>query len=107
MNNYYKNKFTRFFFYMVNTPIFNGLIIFIILLNTIVLAIQEKYPAWDESVLAVLNQTNVIFTIVFTVEVVFKLLGLGVGGYVQDKFNIFDCIIVLVSLVDLIMAHFG
>ena len=43
---YYQNKLTVFFFYLVNSPIFDGLIIFIILLNTIVLA-TDKYPDWE------------------------------------------------------------
>lgn len=103
---YYQNKFTVFFFYLVNSPIFDGLIIFIILLNTIVLA-TDKYPDWDSSVLELLNLTNTIFTIIFTAEVVFKLIGLGVRGYVSDKFNIFDCLIVIISLLDMIMASNG
>lgn len=91
---------------MVVSPIFDALIIFIILLNTIVLA-TDKHPDWDQSFKDMLNLLNTIFTIVFTAEVVFKLIGLGVRGYVADKFNIFDCIIVIVSLVDMVMESMG
>jgi hypothetical protein len=100
---YYQNKITVFFFYLVNSPLFDGLIIFIILLNTIVLA-TDKYPDWDVGMLDFLHLTNTIFTIIFTAEVVFKLIGLGVRGYISDRFNIFDCIIVIISLVDMIMT---
>jgi hypothetical protein len=40
---YYHYKLTRVCFYIVNSPIFNGFIIFVILLNTVVLA-MDKYP---------------------------------------------------------------
>lgn len=105
-NKYYQNKLTVFFFYLVNSPIFDGLIIFIILLNTIVLA-ADKYPDWGGKELEMLHQINVIFTIIFTAEVVFKLIGLGVRGYVSDRFNIFDCLIVIISLVDMVMESYG
>ena len=41
------------------------------------------------------------FTIIFTVEVVIKIIGVGARGFVADKFNIFDATIVLVSLIEL------
>lgn len=44
---FYQNSFTRFFFYLVNSPIFNGTIMFIIVINTVLLA-MDKYPAWDK-----------------------------------------------------------
>lgn len=40
---------------------------------------------------------NLIFTIIFTVELAIKLFALGLKGYVKDTMNIFDCIIVIIS----------
>jgi hypothetical protein len=97
---------TVFFFYLVKSPLFDGLIIFIILLNTIVLA-TDKYPNWNKNELELFNKINTAFTIIFTAELVFKLIGLGVRDYTSDKFNIFDCIIVIISLVDMVMASHG
>lgn len=45
---------------------------------------------------------NVLFTIVFALEMVLKLFGLGIKKYVADNFNVFDGIIVIVSLVELL-----
>ena len=42
-----------------------------------------------------------MFTIVFALEMVLKLFGLGIRKYLSDGFNIFDGIIVLLSLVEL------
>lgn len=33
---------------------------------------------------------------------VIKLIGLGVQGYARDKFNLFDCVIVVISTVEII-----
>jgi len=48
--------------------------------------------------------SNLIFTIIFTVEVVLKLIGLGVRGYSADRFNLFDAFIVIISLVEMIVG---
>ena len=40
---YYNNKITRFFFFLVNIPLFGTIILFCILLNTIFLSL-ERYP---------------------------------------------------------------
>lgn len=42
-----------------------------------------------------------LFTVVFAVEMVMKLFGLGLKKYVADNFNVFDGVIVGVSLVEL------
>jgi Na+-transporting methylmalonyl-CoA/oxaloacetate decarboxylase gamma subunit len=88
----------------VNSPIFGGFITFVIVLNTIVLALN-KYPEWsttDPFFANVLSEMNTSFTIIFSAEVVLKLFGLGVWGYAADKMNLFDCVIVVIAMVELI-----
>ena len=41
-----------------------------------------------------------IFTGAFTIEMICKLIGLGFASYLIDGFNIFDAIIVFISIVD-------
>ena len=41
-----------------------------------------------------------IFVWAFFVEMVMKLIGLGVREYLRDNFNIFDGVIVFISLID-------
>ena len=36
---------------------------------------------------------------IFALEMVVKQVGFGIGGYVRDSFNLFDGILVLISLV--------
>lgn len=79
---------------------------FIIVLNTVILA-MDKYPAWDKETQSLFKSINLFFTVVFTGEVVFKLCGLGLRGYVADRFNIFDGIIVIISIVELVIVPDG
>jgi hypothetical protein len=48
----------------------------------------------------VLSALNDFFTWAFLVEMVIKMIGLGVNNYMHDKFNLFDAIVVSLSLVD-------
>ena len=70
----------------------------VIILNTICLA-MDKYPAFDHEILDTLSVLNVIFTIIFTFEVIFKMTALGVKEFMKEGFNIFDLFIVLTSLI--------
>ena len=51
--------------------------------------------------------SNIVLTVLFLVEMVMKLIGLGFKGYVSDKMNIFDGILVLVSIVDILVLISG
>lgn len=70
----------------------------LILANTICLALDD-YPQslFKEAVLGVFND---FFTWAFCVEMIVKMIALGVNNYVHDKFNLFDAIVVNLSLVD-------
>jgi hypothetical protein len=37
---------------------------------------------------------------------VFKLYGLGIGAYLKDSYNLFDGILVILSLVDIFLMDF-
>lgn len=47
-----------------------------------------------------LNVFNEIFTWTFFLEMILKIVGLGFVNYRQDKYNVFDAVIVIISLVD-------
>ena len=49
-----------------------------------------------------LNILNIVFTSIFTVEMVLKLTGLGIQGYFRDNMNYIDGLVVILSLVELI-----
>jgi len=53
--------------------------------------------AWEHMGYAALQ----VFTTIFTIEAVLKILALGLYKYLEEKWNCFDIVIVLLSLVEL------
>lgn len=50
---------------------------------------------------------NFYLTLTFTVEMALKIWALGPRCYCTDHFNVFDGIIVLFSLLELLLSAFG
>ena len=48
-----------------------------------------------------------VFGLIFLVEMMLKLIGLGMRGYVRDRANIFDGTIVTVNLIELVVSTAG
>lgn len=44
---------------------------------------------------------NLIFAIVFLLEMIFKLIGFGLRGYFSDRYNILDCFVVTMGIIDI------
>ena len=88
---------------LVNQPIYNFVIFMLILANTIVLAMDD-YPqsVRKETVLAIFNE---FFTFAFLLEMVLKMFALGVNNYLHDSFNLFDAVVVSLSLIDWCLAQ--
>lgn len=49
-----------------------------------------------------MSDMNYIFTIIFAADMFLKVLGEGISTYVSDKMNIFDALIVNLSLFEMI-----
>ena len=64
---------------------------------------MDKYPE-DEDLSEVTSLLNNIFTYCFILEMIIKLIGLGFREYSRDSFNIFDAIVVVLSVVDIIIT---
>lgn len=66
---------------------------------------MDKYPV-DLPQAYLLEKVNIAFTIIFTLEMIIKLIALGIKGYFRGTwFNSFDCLIVIASLIDLILTN--
>ncbi|XP_040918189.1 sodium channel protein type 4 subunit alpha B isoform X2 [Toxotes jaculatrix] len=74
-----------------------------IVLNTVFMA-MEHYPMTEEFE-ELLSVGNLVFTGIFTAEMVLKLLAMDPYHYFQVGWNIFDSIIVTMSLVELGLAN--
>lgn len=69
--------------------------------NTIILGMDGLVDSATEDVFVTLN---LVFTIIFGVEMVFKLYGLGLSAYCNDYFNVFDGFVVILSFVEIIIT---
>lgn len=84
---------------LVESANFNFAMTLCVVLNTLVLAIDHY--GIEASLASGLDKCNLTFTIIFAGEMLAKMLGLGLSAYFRDKMNIFDCLIVVLSIVEL------
>uniref|UniRef100_G3TWG1 Sodium channel protein n=2 Tax=Loxodonta africana TaxID=9785 RepID=G3TWG1_LOXAF len=92
-------------FEIVTDPFAELTITLCIVVNTVFMAMEHHRmsPTFD----AMLQMGNIVFTIFFTAEMVFKIIAFDPYYYFQKKWNIFDCLIVTVSLMELGMSKKG
>lgn len=76
---------------------FNAFILFVIIANTLVLCC-DKYPAYPPEVVIYFDVANIVFTAIFTAELIIKIIGLGIRPFAKDGFNLFDAVIVFTSI---------
>lgn len=74
----------------------------LILLNTLCLALQ--FATAPEQLNKFTDLMNIIFTAIFTIEMVFKLLAFKVKHYFAETWNIFDFVVVILSNVDILVT---
>lgn len=92
------NKCYRAFYKLVTFWGFNFVITLMICLNTVCLAADTfDQNSVKEDILEILGT---VFTWVFIVEAIVKIIGLGPKCYVRDHYNIFDAFVAILSLVD-------
>ena len=102
-NRYYRFCITRVFYSVAMSNIFDTLIMMFIVLNTLVLSL-DRYPNMPEDEAHILYICNLFFIVVFTSEVTVKIIGLSLRTFLMDRYNIFDTIVVIFSLVELVIA---
>ena len=83
---------------------FDNFIMMSVLINTIVLALDGLVTGSQKKTLSTLN---LAFTYVFTADMVLKMFGMGVTEYLKDKMNVFDALIVSLSLFELLIFGNG
>ncbi|XP_044272891.1 voltage-dependent L-type calcium channel subunit alpha-1C isoform X9 [Varanus komodoensis] len=98
-----KNQYQYKVWYVVNSTYFEYLMFVLILLNTICLAMQHHGQSciFKEA----MNILNMLFTGLFTVEMVLKLIAFKPKHYFCDAWNTFDALIVVGSIVDIAITE--
>uniref|UniRef100_A0A8C2QBA8 Voltage-dependent L-type calcium channel subunit alpha n=1 Tax=Cyprinus carpio TaxID=7962 RepID=A0A8C2QBA8_CYPCA len=100
-----KNPVQYKFWSIINSTGFEYIMFVLILLNTVTLAVQH----YDQSKLFsyVMDILNMVFTGLFTVEMLIKLMALRLRHYFIDAWNSFDALIVVGSVVDIVVTEFS
>lgn len=106
-----ESKFRIQMIRIVAHPVFDRVVIGLILLNSCCMAIESPDLDDDGAVRSFLDWSNDIFCFIFLGEMLMKWVALGVyiapGVYFDDGWNRLDGFIVTVSLLDFIMGKIG
>uniref|UniRef100_A0A8C2AG67 Voltage-dependent L-type calcium channel subunit alpha n=1 Tax=Cyprinus carpio TaxID=7962 RepID=A0A8C2AG67_CYPCA len=98
-----KNPYQYKFWYVVNSTGFEYVMFVLIVLNTLCLAIQHHGQSrlfnYGMDIL------NMVFTGVFAVEMILKLVAFKPKHYFADAWNTFDALIVVGSIVDIAITE--
>ncbi|KYO29801.1 hypothetical protein Y1Q_0023159 [Alligator mississippiensis] len=98
-----KNPYQYKFWYVVNSTGFEYIMFVLIMLNTLCLAMQhyEQSKLFNDA----MDILNMVFTGVFTVEMVLKVIAFKPKHYFTDAWNTFDALIVVGSVVDIAITE--
>ncbi len=110
----------------IDSKYFMAITTFCIIVNTVILSL-DRYPSPPEAYIT--DYMNLAFTLIFCLEMILKIYGLGIRfakkilflikkiifiqffllfrDYLRDKFNIFDGLIVALSMVELFFDTFS
>ncbi|KAF1391159.1 hypothetical protein PFLUV_G00039030 [Perca fluviatilis] len=98
-----KNPYQYQVWYIVTSCYFEYLMFLLIMLNTMCLGMQHCNQSAHVTHLS--DMLNVIFTVLFTVEMILKLMAFKAKGYFGDPWNVFDFVIVIGSVVDVMLSE--
>ncbi|XP_030915597.1 sodium channel protein type 5 subunit alpha [Geospiza fortis] len=85
---------------LILNPFVDLLIVVCIILNTLFLAME--HPGMERKYQRLISLSDKVFTLIFTAEMILKIIALDPYYYFQDKWNVFDSLVVLIGL-----ASFG
>ncbi|XP_038568913.1 voltage-dependent T-type calcium channel subunit alpha-1I isoform X1 [Micropterus salmoides] len=85
---------------IVGSRYFNRGIMIAILINTLSMGIE--YHEQPQELTDILEISNMVFTSLFSLEMLLKVLALGLFGYIKNPYNGFDSIIVIISVWEIV-----
>uniref|UniRef100_A0A3B5PWE4 Voltage-dependent T-type calcium channel subunit alpha-1I-like n=1 Tax=Xiphophorus maculatus TaxID=8083 RepID=A0A3B5PWE4_XIPMA len=85
---------------IVESKYFNRGIMMAILINTISMGIEHHEQ--PEQLTNVLEICNIVFTSMFSMEMILKLTAFGSFNYLRNPYNVFDGIIVIISVCEIV-----
>uniref|UniRef100_A0A8C7KNS6 Voltage-dependent N-type calcium channel subunit alpha n=1 Tax=Oncorhynchus kisutch TaxID=8019 RepID=A0A8C7KNS6_ONCKI len=98
-----KQSFQYKMWQFVVSPPFEYSIMTMIALNTVVL--MMKFHGAPELYEAMLKHLNIVFTALFTLECILKIIAFGPLNYLKAAWNVFDFVTVLGSITDILVTE--
>uniref|UniRef100_A0A8D0CHD5 Voltage-dependent N-type calcium channel subunit alpha n=1 Tax=Scleropages formosus TaxID=113540 RepID=A0A8D0CHD5_SCLFO len=98
-----KQSFQYRMWKFVVSPPFEYSIMAMIALNTVVL--MMKFYGAPEVYEAMLKYLNIVFTALFSLECILKIIAFGPLNYLKDAWNVFDFVTVLGSITDILVTE--
>ncbi|XP_068695384.1 voltage-dependent calcium channel type A subunit alpha-1-like isoform X1 [Montipora foliosa] len=105
-----ENRFRRLCHRIVNLRHFDNFMLVIILLSSITIAIEDPLHDHNDSKRnEVLMYFDYVFTAIFALEVLIKVVDIGIilhkGAYFRDWWNVIDALVVCFNMASLILIH--
>ncbi|KAK9701208.1 Ion transport protein [Popillia japonica] len=102
------NRLRKICTWLVYQKWFDNVVLLFIAMNCITLAMERPNIPPDSTERLFLSTTNYLFTVVFTVEMIVKVIACGMcygpDAYFTSGWNIMDGSLVIISIVDLLMS---
>ncbi|XP_065204837.1 voltage-dependent T-type calcium channel subunit alpha-1H-like isoform X2 [Planococcus citri] len=89
---------------LVNHKRFQQGILLAILINTLSMGIE--YHNQPQELTVIVEISNIAFSLIFAAEMILKIIADGVFGYISNGFNVFDGVIVILSIIELGQSFF-
>ncbi|XP_041091858.1 sodium channel protein type 10 subunit alpha-like [Polyodon spathula] len=84
-------------FKLVKHSVFEGIVLFIILVSTVTLTVDDKYTKKNPNIQEVLRYLDHFYLAFFNLEMVLKITGLGVTGYFTNVWTLLDFFLVVIG----------
>ncbi|PNH08114.1 Voltage-dependent L-type calcium channel subunit alpha-1C [Tetrabaena socialis] len=86
---------------IVNSWLFNNSILAVIIINVLFMAMVhvDMSATWQ----ICMSYSNLLFTCIFVVEALMKMLAYGLRPFFRDNWNVFDVFVVVISIVSVIL----
>ncbi|CAF0780786.1 unnamed protein product [Rotaria sp. Silwood1] len=95
----YVTKFRQLIYTFVVSKYFRRIVLSAIVINTLSMGIE--YHGQPPSLTNALEYSNLVFTSLFAIEMILKILAEGCLKYIKNAYNLFDGAIVLMSVIEL------
>jgi hypothetical protein len=95
----YFSKLRKYISKFVASKYFRRIVLSAIVINTLSMGIE--YHGQPTSLTNALEYSNLVFTSLFAIEMILKIIAEGCLKYIKNAYNIFDGVIVLMSVIEL------